>query len=105
MVHFSAYVGGWNCGGQVIVEKYSANEQSYQGVVASAYVGAGNVHNKPSNYLDAPSGYFERGVAQDTKRVLLNLKLRIQAKCCLFLGCICTLKCYCNGLLCRPPNA
>jgi hypothetical protein len=71
---FSAYVGGWNCGGQVIVEKYSANEQSYQGVVASAYVGAGNVHNKPSNYLDAPSGYFERGVAQDTKRVFVKFK-------------------------------
>lgn len=71
---FSAYVGGWNCGGQVIVEKYSANKQSYQGVVASAYVGAGNVHNKPSNYLDAPSGYFERGVAQDTKRVFVKFK-------------------------------
>ena len=71
---FSAYVGGWNCGGQVIVEKYSANEQSYQGVVASAYVGAGNVHNKPSNYLNAPSGYFERGVAQDTKRVFVKFK-------------------------------
>jgi len=71
---FSAYVGGWNCGGQVIVEKHSANEQSYQGVVASAYVGAGNVHNKPSNYLDAPSGYFERGVAQDTKRVFVKFK-------------------------------
>ncbi len=71
---FSAYVGGWNCGGQVIVEKYSANEQSYQGVVASAYVGASNVHNKPSNYLDAPSGYFERGVAQDTKRVFVKFK-------------------------------
>lgn len=71
---FSAYVGGWNCGGQVIVEKYSANEQSYQGVVASAYVGAGNVHNKPSNYLDAPSGYFARGVAQDTKRVFVKFK-------------------------------
>lgn len=71
---FSAYVGGWNCGGQVIVEKYSANEQSYQGVVASAYAGASNVHNKPSNYLDAPSGYFERGVAQDTKRVFVKFK-------------------------------
>ena len=71
---FSAYVGGWNCGGQVIVEKYSANEQSYQGVVASAYVGASNVHNKPSNYLDAPSGYFERGVAKDTKRVFVKFK-------------------------------
>lgn len=71
---FSAYVGGWNCGGQVIVEKYSANEQSYQGVVASAYVGASNVHNKPSNYLDAPTGYFERGVAQDTKRVFVKFK-------------------------------
>lgn len=71
---FSAYVGGWNCGGQVIVEKYSANEQSYQGVVASAYVGASNVHNKPSNYLDAPSGYFKRGVAQDTKRVFVKFK-------------------------------
>ena len=71
---FSAYVGGWNCGGQVIVEKYSANEQSYQGVVASAYAGASNVHNKPSNYLDAPTGYFERGVAQDTKRVFVKFK-------------------------------
>lgn len=71
---FSAYVGGWNCGGQVIVEKYSANEQIYQGVVASAYAGAGNVHNKPSNYLDAPTGYFERGVAQDTKRVFVKFK-------------------------------
>lgn len=70
----SAYVGGLNCGGQLIVEKYSTDERSYQGAIAYANMGAGNVHNKRANYLEAPTGYFERGVAQDTKRVFVKFK-------------------------------
>ena len=71
---FSSYVGCHFCGGQLLVEKYSTNEKSYLGLIGSANVSFGNVTNPFPQFLDAPSGYFEHGVAQNTPRVFVKFQ-------------------------------
>lgn len=71
---FSSYVGCNFCGGQLLVEKYSANEKSYLGLIGSANVSSGNVTNPFPQFLDAPSGYFEHGVAQNTPRAFVKFQ-------------------------------
>lgn len=71
---FSSYVGCHFCGGQLLVEKYSANEKSYLGLIGSANVSSGNVTAPFPQSLDAPSGYFENGVAQNTPRAFVKFQ-------------------------------
>lgn len=71
---FSSYVGCHFCGGQLLVEKYSANEKSYLGLIGSANVSSGNVTAPFPQFLDAPSGYFENGVAQHTPRAFIKFQ-------------------------------
>ena len=71
---FSSYVGCHFCGGQLLVEKYSTNEKSYLGLIGSANVSSGNVTNPFPQFLDAPSGYFENGVAQNTPRTFIKFQ-------------------------------
>lgn len=71
---FSSYVGCHFCGGQLVVEKYSANEKSYLGLIGSANVSSGNVTAPFPQFLDAPSGYFENGVAQNTPRAFVKFQ-------------------------------
>lgn len=71
---FSSYVGCHFCGGQLIVEKYSANEKSYLGLIGSANVSSGNVTAPFPQFLDAPSEYFENGVAQNTPRAFVKFQ-------------------------------
>ena len=71
---FSSYVGCHFCGGQLLVEKYSTNEKSYLGLIGSANVSSGNVTNPFQQFLDAPSGYFENGVAQNTPRAFVKFQ-------------------------------
>ena len=71
---FSSYVGCHFCGGQLLVEKYSTDEKSYLGLIGSANVSSGNVTNPFPQFLDAPSGYFEHGVAQNTPRAFVKFQ-------------------------------
>ena len=71
---FSSYVGCHFCGGQLLVEKYSTDEKSYLGLIGSANVSSGNVTNPFPHFLDAPSGYFENGVAQNTPRAFVKFQ-------------------------------
>ena len=71
---FSSYVGCYFCGGQLLVEKYSTDEKSYLGLIGSANVSSGNVTNPFPQFLDAPSGYFENGVAQNTPRAFVKFQ-------------------------------
>ena len=71
---FSSYVGCHFCGGQLLVEKYSANEKSYLGLIGSTNVSSGNVTDPFPQFLDAPSGYFENGVAQNTPRAFVKFQ-------------------------------
>lgn len=71
---FSSYVGCHFCGGQLLVEKYSANEKSYLGLIGSANVSSGNVTAPFPQSLDAPSGYFKNGVAQNTPRAFVKFQ-------------------------------
>lgn len=71
---FSSYVGCHFCGGQLLVEKYSANEKSYLGLIGSANVSSGNVTDPFPQFLDAPSEYFENGVAQHTPRAFIKFQ-------------------------------
>lgn len=71
---FSSYVGCHFCGGQLLVEKYSTDEKSYLGLIGSANVSSGNVTNPFPQFLDAPSGYFENGVAQNTPRAFVKFQ-------------------------------
>ena len=71
---FSSYVGCHFCGGQLLIEKYSTDEKSYLGLIGSANVSSGNVTNPFPHFLDAPSGYFENGVAQNTPRAFVKFQ-------------------------------
>ena len=71
---FSSYVGCHFCGGQLLVEKYSTDEKSHLGLIGSANVSSGNVTNPFPQFLNAPSGYFENGVAQNTPRAFVKFQ-------------------------------
>lgn len=71
----SAYVGGFHCAGQIIVEKYNADENQYQGVVAETPIaGHNDIHNKPNNFINAYSGEFANGLGENAKRIFVKFK-------------------------------
>ena len=71
----SAYVGGFHCAGQMIVEKYNADENQYQGVVAETPIaGHNDIHNKPNNFINAYSSEFANGLGENAKRIFVKFK-------------------------------
>lgn len=71
----SAYVGGFHCAGQIVVEKYNADENQYQGVIAvTPIAGHDDIHNRPNNFINAFSGHFIKGLGENVKRVFVKFK-------------------------------
>lgn len=71
----SVYVGGFHCAGTLVVEKYNADENQYQGVVANTPIaGHDDIHNKPANFISAYSGEFAKGLGQNAKRIWVKFK-------------------------------
>lgn len=71
----SIYVGGYHCAGNLIVEKYSSDERNYQGVVAmTPCSGEGDITQKPSDFIEAYSGHFQKGLGQNARRISVKFK-------------------------------
>lgn len=71
----SVYVGGFNCAGTLVIEKYNADENQYQGVVANTpIVGHDTIHNKPADFIPAYTGEFAKGLGQNARRIWLKFK-------------------------------
>lgn len=71
----SVYVGGFNCAGELVIESYDADGLSYQGLLAqSMTAGDENIHNKPSNFMSAHSGWFQDGLSQNAGRAFVKFK-------------------------------
>ena len=71
----SVYVGGFNCAGTLVIEKYNADENKYQGVVANTpIVGHDNIYNKPADFIPAYTGEFAKGLGQNARRIWLKFK-------------------------------
>lgn len=71
----SAYVGGFHCAGKIIVEKYNADENQYQGAIAETPVsGQDDIYNKPGNFINAYSGDFIKGLGENVKRIFVKFK-------------------------------
>ena len=71
----SVYVGGLHCAGSLVVEKYNADENQYQGVVAQTPVaGQDDIHDKPANFISAPSSEFANGLGQNARRIWVKFK-------------------------------
>lgn len=71
----SAYVGGLHCAGTLVIEKYNADENQYQGVVANTpIVGHDSIHNKPADFIPAYASEFAKGLQQGAKRIWLKFK-------------------------------
>nr|DAE00061.1 MAG TPA: tail protein [Siphoviridae sp. ct0qt9] len=71
----SVYVGGFNCAGTLVIEKYNADENQYQGVVANTpIVGHDNIYNKPADFIPAYTGEFAKGLGQNARRIWLKFK-------------------------------
>ena len=69
------YVGGFNCAGELVIESYDADGLSYQGLLAqSMTAGDENIHNKPSNFISAHSGWFQDGLSQNAGRAFVKFK-------------------------------
>ena len=77
----SVYVGGFNCAGELVIESYDADGLSYQGLLAqSMTAGDENIHNKPSNFISAHSGWFQDGLSQNAGRAFVKFKAPITGK-------------------------
>ena len=71
----SAYVGGLHCAGTLVIEKYNADANQYQGVVANTpIVGHDSIHNKPADFIPAYASEFAKGLQQGAKRIWLKFK-------------------------------
>ena len=71
----STYVGGFHCAGTLVVEKYNADENQYQGVVANTPIaGHGSIHNKPADFIPAYASEFAKGLQQGAKRIWVKFK-------------------------------
>lgn len=71
----SVYIGGFNCAGELVIESYDADGLSYQGLLAqSMTAGDENIHNKPSNFMSAHSGWFQDGLSQNAGRAFVKFK-------------------------------
>ena len=71
----SAYVGGFHCAGQILVEKYNADENQYLGLIAETPIaGQDDIYNKPANFITAYSGEFAKGLQQGARRIWVKFK-------------------------------
>ena len=71
----SAYVGGFNCAGSIVIDKYNSEENQHQGIVAESSIsGHDNVYNKPSNFINAYTGAFAKGHIVDANRIFVKFK-------------------------------
>ena len=71
----SAYVGGFHCAGQILVEKYNTDENQYLGVIAETPIaGQDDIYNKPANFITAYSGEFAKGLQQGARRIWVKFK-------------------------------
>ena len=71
----SVYVGGYHCAGQLVIEKYNIDENQYQGLVAATPIaGDSLIHNKPGDFIDAPSLWFANGLGENAKRIFVKFK-------------------------------
>ena len=71
----SAYVGGFNCAGSIVIDKYNSEENQHQGIVAESFIsGHDNVYNKPSDFINAYTGEFSNGNAGDANRIFVKFK-------------------------------
>ena len=71
----SMYVGGYHCAGQLVVEKYNTDENQYQGLIAvTPIAGDSLIHNKPADFIDAPSLWFANGLGENAKRIFVKFK-------------------------------
>ena len=71
----SAYVGGFNCAGSIVIDKYNSEDNQHQGIVAESTIsGHDNVYNKPSNFINAYTGAFTNGHVGDANRIFVKFK-------------------------------
>lgn len=71
----SAYVGGFNCAGSIVIDKYNSEENQHQGIIAESSIsGHDNVYNKPSNFINAYTGAFAKGHIVDANRIFVKFK-------------------------------
>ena len=71
----SAYVGGFHCAGQMVVEKYNVDENQYQGAIAvTPITGHDDIHNKPNDFINAHSSWFAHGLGENAKRIFVKFK-------------------------------
>ena len=71
----SAYVGGFNCAGSIVIDKYNSEENQHQGIIAESTIsGHDNVYNKPSDFINAYTGAFANGHVGDTNRIFVKFK-------------------------------
>lgn len=71
----SAYVGGFNCAGSIVIDKYNSEENQHQGIIAESTIsGHDNVYNKPSNFINAYTGAFANGHVGDANRIFVKFK-------------------------------
>lgn len=71
----SAYVGGFNCAGSIVIDKYNSEENQHQGIVAESFIsGHDNVYNKPSDFINAYTGEFSNGHVGDANRIFVKFK-------------------------------
>lgn len=71
----SAYVGGFNCAGSIVIDKYNSEENQHQGIIAESTIsGHDNVYNKPSNFINAYTGAFTNGHVGDENRIFVKFK-------------------------------
>ena len=71
----SAYVGGFNCAGSIVIDKYNSEENQHQGIIAESTIsGHDNVYNKPSDFINAYTGEFSNGHVGDANRIFVKFK-------------------------------
>ena len=71
----SAYVGGFNCAGGIVIDKYNSEENQHQGIVAESFIsGHDNVYNKPGDFINAYTGAFSNGHVGDANRIFVKFK-------------------------------
>ena len=71
----SAYVGGFNCAGSIVIDKYNSEENQHQGIIAESSIsGHDNVYNKPSNFINAYTGAFANGHIGEANRIFVKFK-------------------------------
>ncbi|HGO5853630.1 TPA: phage tail protein [Mannheimia haemolytica] len=71
---FSAYVGGFHCAGQMLIERYNKERNQYLDLIAaSPMYGQDDIQHK-RNFENAYSGAFANGIALNAKRGFVKFK-------------------------------